>query len=61
MTETIKHLNGYGHTLCGKKTGEYPFGVVLAESYAEMNCKSCMKTETYQSYLAGKFREKPKK
>ncbi len=59
MADEIKHLRGFGHALCGKRTKIYHSGITFAKSYAEVTCKSCKRTETYRSYLAGKFKEKP--
>ena len=62
MAEPIKHLRGFGNTLCGiteKFSCNTLYFPTYAKSYAEVTCERCMKTESYRAYLAGKFREKP--
>ena len=52
-----KHLIGLYNTLCGRNSDD----CIIAKKWKEVTCKTCMKTEEYKAYLAGKFREKPVK
>ena len=59
------HLREIMHTdatLCGINTANEPYrmtSIAFAKSYKKVTCKRCMCSETYKSYLAGKFIEKP--
>lgn len=57
MNERKQHLIGLHNTLCGKNSDD----CIIAKSFKDVTCKSCMKSWEYKQYLAGKFREKPVK
>lgn len=48
---------GYSTTLCGRD----PLFLSMAKKYREVTCKSCMQSDIYKQYLAGKYKEKPVK